>query len=325
MSQHAVFRIFKLGVYAAALVCTLILLPLALLGQIVPSGAVFEMALSWLPLILGLSSASLATLAIFKPRLAALSLPVILWAAWPYVTLSKHQVPTGSDCPPQACLTIITVNALSKRETMPQLSAMVDRERADLVAINEAASGFDAHVYREVFPNHPLVIHASWETMIGPMGNPITLLSRQPVIVYDRILRPDTARRAYITADLGEPWQGVRIVVAHAMAPLSDRYLTARNTLLRAVSAAATEADEYILLGDFNLTAWSPVFRQLPGRRAGDPRLSRTWPTQFPVLGLSIDHIMASDGLELVEFKVLESIGSDHYPILARYKRAESK
>ena len=105
-----------------------------------------------------------------------------------------------------------------------------------------------------------------------------------------------------------------------ARAPVTASWTQARNNLLSIAGDTAATAEQFILMGDFNTTPWSATFRDLPGNRAGDPRFSATWPTFFPALGISIDHILASDNLELVEFKVLESVGSDHYPLMAKFR-----
>ncbi|MEM9178915.1 MAG: endonuclease/exonuclease/phosphatase family protein, partial [Pseudomonadota bacterium] len=159
------------------------------------------------------------------------------------------------------------------------------------------------------------------ESMPRHMGNPITLLSRRPLADRDRILRRDTAGRAYITADLGGDWQGTRIVLAHAMTPLRHDGLMARNTLLRVAGEAAKDSGSFIMMGDFNLTPWAPQFRRLPGKRAGDPRGVATWPTSLRMVGLPIDHIMFDGDLELVDVRVLDPIGSDHLPVLATFRR----
>lgn len=294
---------------------------LCLVAQIVPGILVLELLISFLPhsLIIGVC-ASLA-LAIVRPNTAFLGAVLVIASAAPFLVFSKYESPNGGECLPDKCLTVITANIYERREAMEQLSALAVREDADLISINEAVSRMTDYSYRRAFPDHPHVVHAAWENMPRNMGNPITLLSRQPLADQNRILRRDTAGRAYITADLSGSWQGTRIVLAHAMAPLWGDGLKARNTLLRVAGDAAQQSETFIMMGDFNLTPWAPEFRRLPGKRAGDPRGVATWPTRLRALGLPIDHIIFEGDLELVEVRVLEPIGSDHLPILARFRR----
>lgn len=294
---------------------------LCLLAQLVPGIVVLELLVSFLPhsLVLGVI-ASLA-LAIVRPGTALAGAILVLAAALPFLIFSKYTSPTRTECAPEVCLTVITANIYESRDAMEKLSALAVREGADLISINEAVSRMTDYSYRQAFPEHPHVVHAAWENMPRHMGNPITLLSRRPLADRDRILRRDTAGRAYITADLGGDWQGTRIVLAHAMAPVWHEGLVARNTLLRVAGEAAKDSESFIMLGDFNLTPWAPEFRRLPGKRAGDPRGVATWPTSLRMVGLPIDHIMFDGDLELVDVRVLDPIGSDHLPVLATFRR----
>lgn len=323
MTPSLSLRLFKLSSTALSIVTLMILCPFAMLAQALPGIAPLEIIVSFLPQILLVSTIAAASLAVQNMRLAILALPILLITALPFLTLSKFERGSGQVCAAGDCLTVLTANIYGIHAAMPKLNAIAEREGADLIAINEAGSGLLAEDYQPVFPTYPHVLHAAWETMPKHMGNPITVLSRVPFENTERVLRTDTGRRAYLVADLEPPWADARIVALHAHTPLTQGALNARNTILEAVNERLAAQDTLILLGDFNLTAWSPTFRSLPGKRAGDPRLSNTWPTFAPLLGLSIDHIMFDGDLELVEFKVLESVGSDHYPILARFRRPD--
>lgn len=319
-------QIFKIGSTALAIGTLMILCPFAVLAQALPGIAPLEVIVSFLPQILLVSSLAALVLAIQNWRLALLALPILFLTGLPFITFSKYETGTGGPCAESECLTVITANIYGMRSAMPKLNALAERENADLVAINEAASAMTQARYLQIFPAYETVIHAAWENMPKHMGNPITLLSRLPIESSQRILRDDTGRRAYLVADLSGPWNNLRVIAAHATTPLNQRDLSTRNILLSAASAELDENQTFIMMGDFNTTPWSPTFRKLPGKRAGDPRLSNTWPTFAQWLGLSIDHILFRGDLELVEFRVLESVGSDHYPILARFRpRAPSE
>lgn len=323
MTPSLSLRLFNIGSTALSIVTLMILCPFAVLAQALPGIAPLELIVSFLPQILLVSSVAAILLAFQSLRLALLACPLIFLTALPFLTFSKFEAGSKTDCEAEQCLTVITANIYGIRAAMPKLNALAEKEGADLVAINEAVSGLTAEDYLPIFPDHPHVVHAAWENMPKHMGNPITLLSRQPFEQSERILRTDTGRRAYLVADLTAPWADLRVVALHARTPLTQRTLNARNTILRAAGTALEAQDGFIMLGDLNLTPWSPTFRQLPGKRAGDPRLSNTWPTFAAWLGLSIDHVMFAGDLELVEFKILESVGSDHYPILARFRRPD--
>ena len=296
---------------------------LTILAQIIPGLFLLEMVASFLPHILVGGLIVSVLLARYDKKIAAAGAALTLVAALPFISFSKSVEPVGGDCGPPACLTVITANVFGRSDATLALLDVSAREQADVIAINESINLIVEPEYRPAFDRYETLIHAAWENMPKHMGNALTLATDRTLAFQDRVLRRDTGRRAYIIADLDGDWAGTRLIAAHAMTPVSPRGLLTRNALLDAARQAAMDSESFILMGDFNLTPWTPTFRRLPGRRAGDPRFSRTWPVAFGPFGIPIDHIMFSDVLELVEVRVLEPIGSDHAPVLARFRRKE--
>ena len=309
------FLLLSFAIYGGAL--------LTVLAQILPGLFLLEMVASFLPHILVAGLVISTILARYDKKIAAAGAALTLIAALPFVTFSKSVAPSKEACGPSECLTVITANVFGRSEATLALLDVSARERADVVAINESINLILEPEYRPAFDRYGTLIHAAWENMPKHMGNALTLATDRTVAFQDRVLRRDTGRRAYIIADLDGEWAGTRLIAAHAMTPVSPLGMQTRDALLDAAGQAATESESYILMGDFNLTPWTPTFRELPGKRAGDPRFSRTWPVAFGPFGIPIDHIMFSDDLELVETRVLEPIGSDHYPVLARFRRKD--
>jgi len=78
-----------------------------------------------------------------------------------------------------------------------------------------------------------------------------------------------------------------------------------------------------IVIGDLNDVVWSKAskkFKKTSGLK--DPRVGRgtysTFPTYFPIR-FPLDHIFCSSELLLSKLKVLENIGSDHFPIYVEF------
>ena len=290
---------------------------LCLLAQVFPQNAFFEMALSFLPQILLMAVISTGAMAVFYWKAAIAGALFVLAAAWPVLSFSKYESPTRTTCEPGACLTVITANIHLSLEAMERVSALSEEFEADLIALNEPPIGLTEQAYRTVFNEIGEVIAVDR----GTASAPIALLSRIEVAQDDVVVRPRTAFRAYVQADLAEEWSGLRVVTAHTMIPITPAGIGTRNALISLVGAAAAESGTFILMGDFNMTPWSASFRSLPGKRAGDPRFVSTWPVSFGPLGIPIDHILFSDDLELVETRILPPIGSDHRAVMARFKR----
>ena len=321
MFPRSGLHLFKTGSTVLSIITLIILCPLATLAQVAPGVLPLEMLISFLPHILLASTIAAATLIFLNQRLLMFALPIIFVTAAPFLLFYKYEAAKGPPCQEGDCLTVITANIYNLPSAMEALFQLAEQENADIVAINEAVPSLSMERYADAFPAYAYGTHATWKNLPKPAGDPLTLLSKNEFAFSDTVSSDGTGRRPYIIADLDGAWSDTRIIATHALVPLSPSMINARNTLLQEASTALQGQDTFIMMGDFNLTPWSPTFRRLPGKRAGDPRLSNTWPTFFPPLGLSIDHIMFDGDLELVEFKVLESVGSDHYPILARFRR----
>lgn len=120
-----------------------------------------------------------------------------------------------------------------------------------------------------------------------------------------------------------------RIIGTHPLPPTGNRNFQSRNEHLRMLAGRVQHPQlDYqglptIVMGDFNLTPWSPFFHDFEldsGLRRAEhfANMTPTWhvlPT-FP-LGLSLDHIFISDDLTYWGRKVGGPIGSDHRSVSA--------
>jgi endonuclease/exonuclease/phosphatase (EEP) superfamily protein YafD len=125
----------------------------------------------------------------------------------------------------------------------------------------------------------------------------------------------------------------IKIIGTHPMVPKGLDLFENRNRHLQAIGNYLKDAqDSAILLGDFNLTPWSPYYRQLVqttglhNTRLGFGILP-TWTRSsscaelpnwlIPILNIPIDHIFVTRDLQVVRTYVGENGSSDHAPIIA--------
>ena len=77
-----------------------------------------------------------------------------------------------------------------------------------------------------------------------------------------------------------------------------------------------------VVAGDLNATPWSHPFRRLlaDGRLHNSQRgygLELTFPAHAtPLLQVSIDHVLYSDGFRVVDRRLGPALGSDHFPVV---------
>jgi endonuclease/exonuclease/phosphatase (EEP) superfamily protein YafD len=126
---------------------------------------------------------------------------------------------------------------------------------------------------------------------------------------------------------------GPTIVSVHAVSPLRGEMSNWRSDLDWLAQQCA--GDDVIMAGDFNATLDHMAGRGTDGAQLGacrDAALAQgaaavgTWPSDVPaLLGAPIDHVMATANWKAEHFEVitsLDSLGSDHRPIVATLTRA---
>jgi endonuclease/exonuclease/phosphatase (EEP) superfamily protein YafD len=162
----------------------------------------------------------------------------------------------------------------------------------------------------------------------GTLGTPhdLLLFSRWP-IVNSRIDRSVNRGSPVIAADLCREEVGagacVRLVGLHAIAPFARfaRLHTAQLELAARMATAAPDG-QAILAGDLNMTPWSPTFQRLLAESGlRDAALGRsitaTWLSRQPMVGIAIDHVLASPRIAVRAYDVGLDLGSDHLPVVA--------
>ncbi|NNE08425.1 MAG: endonuclease/exonuclease/phosphatase family protein [Gemmatimonadetes bacterium] len=116
-----------------------------------------------------------------------------------------------------------------------------------------------------------------------------------------------------------------RLTALHALPPRSALLFRARTRQLDDVRAhllARDGAEPQLVVGDFNMTIWSPSFRRftrelhLERARLGFG-LVPTWPTWNSLLQVPIDHILHSPGFVATSTRSITIPGSDHHGLLS--------
>ena len=107
------------------------------------------------------------------------------------------------------------------------------------------------------------------------------------------------------------------------MPPMSVAAQSARNEHLTQMTAfAKARSEPLIIVGDLNMTMWSPSHRSLcdelglTNTRRGFGILP-SWPASLPsVMRIPIDHCLVSDGITVLDCRLGRDIGSDHLPLI---------
>lgn len=111
------------------------------------------------------------------------------------------------------------------------------------------------------------------------------------------------------------------LIAAHTFLPLTSDGFELRNRQLLAIANYAKDKQCFAVIGDLNITPWSPIFNEV--LETGNLKDSRigfgnqvSWPTFLPnFMRIPIDHALVSSSIGVVSRSILNSIGSDHYPL----------
>ena len=259
--------------------------------------------------------------------------PVIglaLLAFYPFYTFDKMVNPSKESCHQIDCVTVVAANLRHNAYALKEL-AKTKAQESDILIIVEFPFTTTSNELLALFP-------MGGEAQIGVLTDPntklgsrIAVLSRKPLSAlgmqtYDfasaKFPNRGIARFKYSTPTGGD----IDFVVVHPPPPKDIAKTAGRDAYLKAASESLTETENFVLIGDFNLTPWEPVFDRLPGKRAGDPRWSRTWNARNFVERITIDHALLGEGIGLSEMNVMRDVGSDHFPLhLVIYPKTQAE
>ena len=125
-----------------------------------------------------------------------------------------------------------------------------------------------------------------------------------------------------LTANLKIDGDSIHLLGTHTLPPVDIEYVTHRNHQAAALADyVAAQKSHVALLGDLNMTSWSPVFQDLIGQSGlRDTRrgfgVQPTWPPQIPYLLIPIDHALVSPNIEVLDRRTGPNLGSDHRAVI---------
>lgn len=245
----------------------------------------------------------------------------------------------GAGTDPSAVLTVYSANVLRGRADVALIAEQVRAQDADVVLIQEATPPFARLLREELDHEYPFIEEASRTGAYGQMT-----LSRHPFAATGEhypqgelatmfparsIINPADPQLRCVIEFAG--WDGTEVVIQniHLTSPGGVEAVAQQLEQARWLAAwGRQETRPCVMLGDFNCTptsAHAGMIRAAGWRdahaRAGSGRgvtwPARSWLRHLP--GVRIDHAYSLNGPRAVEMRVLEALGSDHRPIVARF------
>lgn len=209
-------------------------------------------------------------------------------------------------------VSVLNVNVNARNRDYPRIIDAIESQGADIVTVVELTPALD-RVLAELDASYPYRFTIPAQCCFG-----IGVLSRYPLNDANgfRLIS-----KAAIATDVELPSGSLRFLAVHLAPPMSEAMASERNQQLDLLAARLAGGSETtVVCGDFNLTPYSPHFRDfLRASGMTDVRrttgLDVTWPTFNPILRIPIDHCLIAGGIGVESVENLDPIGSDHYPV----------
>jgi endonuclease/exonuclease/phosphatase (EEP) superfamily protein YafD len=225
--------------------------------------------------------------------------------------------------PPQEPLgdaRIVHANVLFTRDEYETIVDLIHKQRADLYVLQEmqphSIKLVTAKLRRE-FPHW----FACWSK--GPCW---TLVGSKTPIRIDRKLAK-TRRIINLTTEIRG--KTLSLVTVHPRTPMLPSWFSERNEqLTEAARITRHNAFPTVLIGDFNITMFSPVYRDIFTDSPADIRNKQilnsgrglltqpTWPRFLPFPLLPLDHVFGNTLCRPMFMWTLDQPGSDHRAII---------
>lgn len=203
---------------------------------------------------------------------------------------------------------IISANVLTRNDRYSAVLAMVEREKSDIVVLTETNSAWLKNL-EPLKRDYPHRLMHPREDNFG-----LAVYSRLP-------FRADVHTIGDGKLPLAElDFEAFKLLAAHPVPPVAEKNAVANALYLQEIAKISHASHQPVIVaGDLNATLWSPSLRPLYAsglKRINPAGVAYTWPAQSFWLALQIDHFFAK-GIKAADFKVLDGIGSDHFPIQA--------
>ena len=216
---------------------------------------------------------------------------------------------------PSEPIKILFSNVRGKNTHHDLVLNLISREAPDVVVLQEVNDNWiqSLEPLDNTYPYRQVVRTKYYERL--------ALFSRLPIMT-SRNMSFGNYQVPTLIATLNFRNHRLTIYTAHLTSPTSPQDAQARNQELKLIASEINSAREpAILVGDLNITPWSPYFNDLM-RSTGlkDSRdgfgIQASWPSYLPPFLIPLDHCLVHPSIQVLDRRLGPYIGSDHYPIL---------
>ena len=310
-----VMAILGLAAYKLMRVGLLVIVVASLVAYFGAWHKLFDLAAQLrLQFLVGASICLAFTLGKRQWRWSAIAILGIALNFWP---IARWYLPKQESVSSQRRLKLVQFNVLYLNNRYQAVLDFLREEQPDIVTLQE--------------------ITDDWVAGLAPLSTQFADVRIEPgnqgsgIAIYSRI-QFDQAETLVLSSDqrlnllVKFTWEGrqLSLLTTHPQNPFGENRFEWRNEQLAATAQLLNSLPEpKILIGDLNITMWSPYYQklvtdaQLVNTREGHG-LIPTWPAKIllPFLMIPIDHCLVSQDIEVAAIRTGRSLGSDHLPLV---------
>jgi len=213
-------------------------------------------------------------------------------------------------------LRVASINVLYTNDEYSKVADFVQRERPDAVAMLEMTAK-----WRQALVGLDKIYPHRYQTT-GVGGRGITFWTRLPMKDVS-VLPIGVRQEPAIQATLEVQGREIRVFAVHTTWPMAPASARRRNQQLELLAERARAVTlPLVVMGDLNITPFSPHFQQLladSGLHSAAEGFGwqTSWPSFLPAAGIQIDHALVNSRVAVEHFTRGAPTGSDHLPIVA--------
>lgn len=235
------------------------------------------------------------------------------------MTVAPHMLPDTAprSAPPGATYTLLQMNLRWNAADRAAAIRLIGRLQPDVVALEEAGEEWRPTL-ASLEGRYPHRFDCGGPGTFGKL----TLLSRRNFVPGD--VGTCDADNGFLSRAVSFNGSAVTIAIQHLRWPWPGPQWRQIARLERRLGALAAPT---LIAGDFNAVPWSAALHRYAALSGTTivPHVGPTWMPRpltawlAPYAGLPIDHLLASDGIGIVDVARQAATGSDHLPVLLTF------
>lgn len=195
----------------------------------------------------------------------------------------------------------------------PKVISLVRQEKPDLVVFLEVGKegAKELEVLRDILPYS--IAHQDVDI------DGTAIYSKLPL--ENTSVKSLGGGRKSVLANLKIQEKNISIIAVHPSNAVGKAYVEERNRQLEAIGDYVAKVKNPLLIGDFNVTMWSPYYKRFVSKaRVRNARrgfgIIPTWYMFHPVLSIPIDHCFVRGDIKVLNSRTGRQVGSDHLPLI---------